>query len=141
MKTQNGLKNLVKTFDKFKKEHDTLLNLINKSYLIDLVKYQEDLLLKISTEYNLDYEELHKKYIKNFKKSMKKNKLLIDEDSDSETNNIKSVSEDLNTSNVLQKKIIDGNEYYIENKEGGTIYNKEVIKIGEVQNGEYLLYE
>ena len=32
-------------------------------------------------------------------------------------------------------------ECFIENKEGGSIYNHEVIKIGEVKNGEFILYK
>ena len=42
--------------------------------------------------------------------------------------------------NVLEKVKIDDRFCYIENKEGGSIYNEEVVKIGEVKEGKFHLY-
>ena len=41
---------------------------------------------------------------------------------------------------ILEKHTIDGKVCFIENKEGGSIYDKDVIKIGEVKEGEFILY-
>ena len=113
-------------------------------------KYQEDLLLNVCRDNDLSYEDLHTKYVKPFKKNMKKtkgsNSNLIDNsdsDSDDEEEDIKStvnVQSTINDSNVLEKKLINDILCYVENKEGGAIYNNEVCKIGEVKQGEFFLY-
>ena len=117
---------------------------IQKSYVTDLVKFQEDLLLKISTDYDLNYDEMHEKYLKNFKKNFKKSKKsqLIDVEDDSESIEINnSVNEIEEIENILEKHEINGEVCFIENKEGGTIYNNEVIKVGEVKNGQFIMYK
>ena len=145
MKVQNSLKALSKSLTTFNKDYDHIMDNIQKSYVIDLVKYQEDLLLKISTDYNLNYDEMHEKYLKNFKKNFKKSKKsqLIDlDDNDSESIEINnSVNEMEEIENILEKHEINGEVCFIENKEGGTIYNNEVIKVGEVKNGQFILYK
>ena len=145
MKVQNSLKALTKSLATFNKDYDHILDSIQKGYITDLVKYQEDLLLKISTDYNLNYDDMHDKYLKNFKKNFKKSKKnqLIDlEENDSESLEINnSVNEMEEIENILEKHEINGKVCFIENKEGGTIYNNEVIKVGEVKNGQFILYK
>ena len=46
----------------------------------------------------------------------------------------------VNSSNILEKKVINNKIYYIQNKEGGLIYNKELEKLGEITNGQYIFY-
>ena len=145
MKVQNSLKALTKTLNAYNKEFEHIVDNMQKSYVTDLVKYQEDVLLKISTDYNLNYDELHDKYLKNFKKNFKKSKKnqLIDlEDNDSESAEINNtINEMQEVENILEKHTIDGKVCFVENKEGGTIYNNEVIKVGEVKNGQFILYK
>ena len=151
MKTQGNLKNLKKTLKKHNKELDSVLVTLTNNYYSDLVKYQEDLLMNICKDHTLSYEDLHNKYIKSFKKNIKNKKNLnLIEDSDSEndnesdqirknTNSLEKKNSDIN---ILEKISIKNKVCYIENKDGGSIYNNEVIKIGEVKsNGDYLLYE
>tara|TARA_Y200000002_G_C22675267_1_gene661769 strand:- start:130 stop:564 length:435 start_codon:yes stop_codon:yes gene_type:complete len=144
MKVQNSLNLLNKSLTTFNKDYDHIIDNIQKGYVTDLVKYQEDLLLKISTDYNLDYDQMHDKYLKNFKKNFKKSKKnqLIDIDDNSESAEINStVNEMQEIENILEKHEIDGKVCFIENKEGGTIYNNEVIKVGEVKSGKFILYK
>ena len=150
MKLQVCLKNLKKIRKNQGKEMDELVQTLTNSYFTDLVKYQEDLLLNVCRDNDLSYEDLHTKYVKPFKKNMKKtkgsNSNLIDNsdsDSDDEEEDIKStvnVQSTINDSNVLEKKLINDILCYVENKEGGAIYNNEVCKIGEVKQGEFFLY-
>ena len=143
MKLQSNLKALNKLRLNYNKKYEQQLENLQKGYFVDLVKYQEDLLLKIATDYELDYNDMHEKYIKNFKKSLKKTKKmqLIDECSDSESNEIQNnLNEYEDNMNVLEKTEVDGMVCFIENKEGGSIYDKEVVKIGEVKEGEFILY-
>jgi len=149
MKIQFSLKNLKKTLKTHNKNLENIITTITNNYYTDLVKYQEDLLMNICKDNNLSYEDLHNKYIKSFKKSIKKKKNmnLIDSDSDieNENENVKNNTTILNNLksniNILEKVNIKDIICYIENKEGGSIYNKEVMKIGEVKDGEYFLYE
>jgi len=144
MKLQSNLKVLDKLRNTYNKEHDQLIENLQKGYYVDLVKYQEDLLLKIATDYDIDYNEMHEKYIKDFKKSLKKTSKkiqLIEEGSDSEIGDIAQNQEELDEhANILEKTKIDGKVCFIENKEGGIIYDKDVMKIGEVKKGEFILY-
>lgn len=145
MKLQVSLKNLKKLRRNHNKEIDDIVQSLTANYFTDLVKYQEDLLLNVCREHELSYDDLHSKYVKPFKKSLKKSKNsnLID-NSDSESDD--EMKTDLgsqpiiNETNVLEKKLINNILCYVENKEGGCIYNNEVIKIGEIREGEFLLY-
>ena len=150
MKIQCSVKNLKKTLKAHNKNLESIIATMTNNYYTDLVKYQEDLLMNICKDNNLSYENLHNKYIKSFKKSIKrkKNMNLIDEsnsDSDIENENIKKNTTTLNNLksniNILEKINIKDIICYIENKEGGSIYNKEVMKIGEIKDGEYFLYK
>ena len=87
---------------------------------------------------------MHTKYIKNFKKNFKKTKnseLIEIEENDTESTDIQNNINEFEDLNVLEKKMIDDKTCFIENKEGGSIYNREVIKIGEVKDGSYVLYK
>ena len=149
MKLQSTLKNLKKLRRNQNKEMDDMITTFTNNYFTDIVKYQEDLLLNICRDNDLPYDELHTKYIKTLKKTMKKSKnanLIDNSDSESEleSDEIKAsiAKNQSNTEpNVLEKIIINDKSCYIENKEGGSIYNNEVIKIGEVKEGKYHLYE
>ena len=145
MKLQSSLKALNKLKASYSKDMDALVENLQKSYYVDLIKYQEELLLKIATEYDLSYDEMHEKYIKNFKKTLKKTSKknqLIDEVTDSDSLDITNSLNDMEElNNVLEKTNINGNVCFVENKDGGSIYNKDVIKIGEVKDGEYFLFE
>ena len=85
---------------------------------------------------------MHEKYLKNFKKNFKKSKKaqLIDiEDNESESAEIQNSLNEMQEIEIsLEKHEIDGKTCFVENKEGGTIYNSEVIKIGEVNNGQFI---
>lgn len=147
MKLQVTLKNLKKLRRQQNKDLDELISTLTNNYFTDIVKYQEDLLLNICRDKELNYDELHSKYIKTLKKSMKKSKNVnlidnSDSESENESDEIKaSMAQNQNNSdNVLEKIKIDSKVCYIENKEGGSIYNSEVIKIGEVKEGKYHLY-
>ena len=147
MKLQGTLKNLKKLRRQQNKDLDELVSTLTNNYLTDIVKYQEDLLLNICREKGLDYDELHSKYIKTLKKTMKKSKnanLIDNSDSESEveSDEVKAsmALNQANNENVLEKVNINNKVCYIENKEGGSIFNNEVIKIGEVKDGKYKLY-
>ena len=133
-KDLNELSNLVNDFSK---NQITCIDALNKSINNDIKNVCEDLLTKISQDYNIDLKELQGKYLKEFKKK-KNNKNLIDSDSNSVSNEDNSYNTE--NLNLLQKKKINNKVYYIDNKEGGSIYNNEVIKVGEFKNGEYILY-
>ena len=140
MKISKNLKNFKKTMLTYQKDTNQNLNEIIESYNSDIIKYQEDLLLRICNDHNLSYEGLHRKYIK--KTSNKYNLIESDIDLDEE----KDIEQNLNSlensisKNLLIKKNINNSICFVEDTEGGSIYNKEVIKIGEVKKGKYLLY-
>ena len=147
MKLQGTLKNLKKLRRQQNKDLDEIISALTNNYYTDIVKYQEDLLLNICREKELDYDELHSKYIKTLKKSMRKSKninLIDNSDSESEIDSeeVKSTldSNKFNNENVLEKIKINSKICYIENKEGGSIYDHEVVKIGEVKEGKFHLY-
>ena len=50
MKVQNSLKALTKSLNAFNKDYEHILDNIQKGYVTDLVKFQEDLLLKIEVK-------------------------------------------------------------------------------------------
>ena len=68
------MKSLKKTLKDYNKDLDGIIETMTTNYYSDLVKYQEDLLMKICDDNDLSYEELHVKYIKPFKKTLKKTK-------------------------------------------------------------------
>ena len=151
MKIQANIKSLKKIIKSQNKEIDSVFTVLTNNYYSDLIKYQEDLLINICKDHDLSYENLHNKYIKTFKKNIKKKNLNLIENSDSDSENEdelenirKSTNEIDNIKpefNVLEKVFINKKICYIENKDGGSIYDSDVIKIGEVKYGDYILYE
>ena len=144
MKLQGNIKVINRLFEVYKKDYEGAMENLQKSYLSDLIKYQDELLLKISTDYSLNYEELYAKYLKNFKKTIKKSKSfqLIDEDElDEELNEIQSTLDDVEPNRVLEKIVLDGSTYYYDQKNGGSIFNKDAEKVGDVNNGKFMLHK
>lgn len=136
MKTNLNLKNMSKSLNNFISEYHLFIDTYNTVLLEEIIRSNEELLKSISEEYNLDYEELEIKYLRdNIKKSKNKNLIDIDDnDSDIDLSNAIQKNEP-----VLERKEINGIVCFVDNKKG-CIYNKEVIKIGQVENGEYKLF-
>ena len=138
MKGKNNLKDLNSLVTQFTKSHNALVDNIYKNYNNDIISNLEVIIENIANDYNLNSKDLQNKYVKEIKKNIKKNKNLIDIDT-SESSNDDEQEED--NSNILEKIDIDNNSYYFERKEGGSIFNKEVEKVGEYKNGQYLLFK
>ena len=85
-------------------------------------KTQIKLLKSIAKDYNLDYDELNNKYIKN--------KLV---DKIDQTNDNKEF--------ILEKILINEKECFIENRFNGKIYNFKMEIIGEVKNNNFILFD
>ena len=136
MKNKNNIKELSNIVSAFTKNHNALVEKIYKDYNNDIISNLESIIENIANDYDLNVKELQTKYIKDFKKNIKKNKNLIDTDSSESSNED---IEDDNT-NILEKIKINNIPYYFERKEGGSIFNKEVERVGEFKNGEYLLF-
>lgn len=144
MRIQANLKSMNKLLTNYNKEYESAVESLQKCYLNDLVKYQEDLLLKICGDYELDYNELHEKYVKNFKKTLKKSKsfqLIDSEDNDSELTEIQNSLEEVDENLILEKIEIEGTTYYYDQKNSGSIFNKEAKKVGDVDNGKFSLHK
>ena len=123
---ETHLKNIKSTMFNNSNIINNYLNDINNSYINNIFNIIQNLIKEISNDYDISYNELCEKYLNGIKKKYM---------------NIKSdVFTNINTSNILEKKIIQGKTYYIQNKEGGIIYNKELEKLGEINNGEYIFY-
>ncbi len=146
----------LKTTKKFQNEfklHQEALNKycdkINREYARNMTKLVEN----IAKGENLDIEMLKEKYLKTFddKKICESNdKTLIEE-----TVNVNSTSEvdteadsatDLNSEPnmfeeiIFDKIIINGKNYYYENKENGKIYDSSSIIVGVYKNKKYIIY-
>ena len=75
MKTNLNLKNISKSLNNFISEYHLFIDTYNTVLLEEIIKSNEELLKRVSEEYNLDYEELEIKYLRdNIKKSKNKNK-------------------------------------------------------------------
>ena len=112
----NELSNLLLSFNE---QHKKLIENINTQYLDDITSYHDVLLRTIAKDYNLNFNELNKKYRENISQLKNKN----------------------NDLNILEKIIINDIPYFIENKENGKIYDNEIIIVGEVKNNKYILYD
>ena len=139
------MRDLKKKFNKviknFNKSFEDDIEEIQKMYTSDIVKAKEDLLVQLCNDYDLKYDELHKKYIQSFKKTIKSkkstNQELIDSDNGSDDDNVTDI---VKNEPILEKKEINNIVCYVEDKEGGNIYNQDVEKVGEIRGGEYVLY-
>ena len=133
-------KNILKTTKGLLKSVEDEVESMQKLYSSDLVKAKEDLLVLLCNDLNLDYDSLHKKYIVPYKKTLSKNKKnvdIIECDSDDDIQNEENI---FNNEQLLEKKQINNKTYFVDEKEGGPIYNQEADKVGEVKNGQYVIY-
>lgn len=129
-------KNMSKSLNNFISDYHLFIETHRNLLLEDIIKSNEDLLKKISDDYNLDYDELDKKYLKEIKRNSKTKNLIEIDDNDSDIDLSNAIQKN---ESVLERKEINGIVCFIDNKMG-CIYNKEVIKIGQVENGEYKLF-
>jgi len=148
MKNLISLKKLKKEIEK---ENNNLLQCysdIKKEISKKIEMEKKQLLIEISNEYDLDINELQKKFLsKKSKKSKKKSKdsnlKLID--NSSEEDNMKELREralsvDVDNNPLLIKGTANGKDCYYENKEGGTVYDHNVKEIGTLKNGKIYLF-
>lgn len=136
MKGNANFKNMSKSLNNFISDYHSFIETYNITLLDEIIKCNDELLKKISEDYKLDYDELERKYLKDRKKKCKNKNLIDIDDNDSDIDLSSAIQKNVP---VLERKEIDGIVCFIDNKKG-YIYNKEVIKIGEVKNGEYKLF-
>ena len=148
MKNLISLKKLKKEIEK---ENNNILQCysdIKKEISKKIEMEKKQLLIDISNEYDLDINELQKKFLsKKSKKSKKKSKdsdlKLID--NSSEEDNMKELREralsvDVDINPLLIKGTANGKDCYYENKEGGSVYDHNVKEIGTLKNGKIYLF-
>ncbi len=149
------LKTTKKIQNEFKLHQEALnkyCDKINREYARNMTKLVEN----IANGENLDIEMLKEKYLNNFDEKKEQtcennDKTLTAE----ETVNVNSTSEvdtevdsatDLNSEPnmfeeiIFDKIIINGKNYYYENKENGKIYDSSSIIVGVYKNKKYIIY-
>tara|TARA_B100000524_G_C23565569_1_gene339920 strand:+ start:284 stop:721 length:438 start_codon:yes stop_codon:yes gene_type:complete len=143
-KVKSNIKDLTKLVDVFSKEYENQLELLQKSYNAEIIQQFNEILKKIAEDYDLNYKDLQSKYVKDLKKNMKKtdkNINLIDSESNSDSyDDSNDIDKDVENLNLLEQITINDEIYYFEKKDGGVIYNKEVISVGEYKNGKHILF-
>ena len=102
---------------------------INKEY----AKNVNNLLKKIAEGEDLDYETLKNKYLKT------ETKTLFDEVFEKQEQEISTEDTNVSEEIILDKIIINGNNYYYENKENGKIYDASSKIVGNYKNKEFML--
>ncbi len=102
---------------------------INKEY----AKNVNNLLKKIAEGEDLDYETLKNKYFKT------ETKTLFDEVFEKQEQEISTEDTNVSEEIILDKIIINGNNYYYENKENGKIYDASSKIVGNYKNKEFML--
>ena len=143
---ESELKQLKKMVRKYSENMNASIKSIYGISIRDSFKIQESLIKQISKDYDLPYKELCKKYLKRKSKkyiNKKNNNFLIEleECSDEDTDIRKMLTNHQNNANkVFDKMIINNIECYVENKEGGFIYNKKLEKLGEITDGKPIFY-
>ena len=148
MKTLNSLKKLKKEIEK---ENQILLQCyleIKKECSKKFEAEKKQLLIDISTEFDLDLNELNSKFLsKKQKKDKKKNKIsdvkLIDNSSEEDPIKEKrdrAISIDVDINPLLVKGKANGKDCYYEDKEGGSVFDENVKEIGEFKSGIIYLY-
>lgn len=98
---------------------NTYLEKINKEHNNILLKEFSNMIHEIAIGENLDEEDLRNKYLK-----VKKSKKITKESNEDDQ--------------LLDKIIIDDNEYYYQNKENGFIFNSKSEKVGSFLNNELI---
>jgi hypothetical protein len=111
---------------------DNLCSKLNKEY----AKNMNKLLENIAKGENLDINILKDKYLKtleisNVNEDEVEVKLEEDTNNDDENNSFEEI--------IFDKIIINGNDYYYENKENGKIYDTKSKIIGIYKNNQFLL--
>ena len=110
---------------------------LNKEYVQNLNKLIEN----IASGENLDVKMLKKKYIKgDVINTHILSDILSSKISSSEISSSKLVDND---DNILDKIVINDEDYYYEKKEGGNVYNKSTIIVGKYTNNviTFTIYE
>ena len=142
----NELKLLRKNVKKMNDSIDKQIKSIYANRQYEIYKVKENLLKSVSNDYGLNFKELCKKYItKVVKKSnrrSKKNLIELEECSDEENDVKKVLNENKSESEdkVLEKMVIEDKEFYVDNREGGNIYNSKAEKVGEISGGKPKLF-
>ena len=72
MKGKNNLKDLNSLVTQFTKSHNALVDNIYKNYNNDIISNLEIIIENIANDYNLNNKDLQNKYVKEFKKNIKK---------------------------------------------------------------------
>ncbi len=135
LKYSKKIKNETQTFIQL---IDNLCSKLNKEYSKNMNKLLEN----IAKGENLDINMLRNKYLNTFNNETTKeedNDVNIESDNneDTETN----VSSNINSFEeiIFDKIILNGSDYYYENKENGRIYNNKSKIVGIYKNNEFIL--
>ena len=134
MKTPSSIKKIKKSIENSNLELLQAYYDIKKEYNKLLTSEIKEILIKVSSDYNINLEELENKYMNKFEKKKKSKK----NESSEEDNQI--ACEEKNDENIMTKVSMNGIECYCEKKEGGTIYNKDATVIGKYINGKISLF-
>ena len=111
---QTLIDNTSKLYEEYMGTIDTYCSKLNKEYSKNIQKLIEN----IAIGENLDVKMLKEKYMINEPNITKEQ--TFEDDS------------------ILNKIIINEVEYYYENKEDGTVYNKSSIVVGKYQNSKFI---
>ncbi len=135
LKYSKKIKNETQTFIQL---IDNLCSKLNKEYSKNMNKLLEN----IAKGEKLDINMLRNKYLNTFNNETTKeedNDVNIESDNneDTETN----VSSNINSFEeiIFDKIILNGSDYYYENKENGRIYNNKSKIVGIYKNNEFIL--
>jgi hypothetical protein len=142
MKSLNSMKKLKKEVEKTSQSLLEIISDMKKEVNLNFDVNLKNILEQISDDYDLDFNELEKKYIKKKSKNKKKKASnendLIDCSSD-EDNSLEKLNNKEKDS-LMTKAIVNGTECYYETKEGGDIFNKSLQKIGKYEKGKLNLF-
>jgi hypothetical protein len=119
------IKELNKIIEEFCLNYQNQIELIKKKYNSIIIKEKTELLQSICADEKLDFTEMKKKYIKSKKNVDIMNQKMCDI---KEASNIENV-------NLLTGIIIDGLQYYYENKDNGIVYDINTNIVGFYKNG------
>ena len=122
MKKSKSLKKLKKETKNFSKAISSYSECIRNEYEKILTNKIDDLLKNISEGENLDYNFLKEKYL------LKNDDNVKDE-----------LLEENNDCDLLDKIIIDNEDYFYENKEDGKVYNSNAEEVGVYKDNNVIL--
>jgi hypothetical protein len=100
-----------------------ILHIYKKKIKKEYIEQKYKLLLKISEDENLNFNDLKKKYLTSKELAILENNTVTN----NEENEV-----------ILNKIEIDNNTYYYEQKENGKIYDKFSLHIGYYKNNEFI---